>query len=911
MFLQIIVHRIFRRYRLIGGFAVVALLTACGGGGGGGGSTPATQLAPQPLTPGPVDALEITAFAPASGAPGSTITVNGLSLAAVTSAKVGGADASFRANSDTVLEVTVPAAARTGRIELGAAGRTVLSPSDFTVVLIPTVTAIAPTTVVPPGRITLTGTGLDLVREVRLNALTLTIATRTATSLGVDVPTGAASGTLTVVDTAGVARALSQTITIAGAVTVSTFAPATIVTGQTLTVNGANLDRAVSIVFANGTAAPVASHAGTTRLTAIVPDAATSGVFRVRGDANDEALSASALQVIPAIRVNANLVYRVAAAGDNVTMTGTGLTEVSGVRVAATTATVVSRSATQLVFAAPGNLACGAITLDSASQPSVAGGSLVVGAGCVATVAGIEFAQVLSQGPSDARLRLVTSKETWVRAFVVAMQANVPAPLVRLTGYNGAAVLGTVDMAGPPQLPVVSGANVPDSIRYSEAQSFNVELPAAWVRSGLSVRVEVDPLQQLGTPVVVDATPALGSATRVEIVLVPLISGGFVPAVPTVANVLDEVTRRFPIPRANISVTTRAAYTLTSVVDGLDTQTEWSNALVELNQLRSMEVGSNTTRFYFGLVRRSGGSIAGIGYVSGRSAIGWDAAGQWPRTMSHELGHNLSRLHAPCGAVANPDPDYPYAGGVLSATPLMDSVPVAIDIISPVNQTDIMGYCGGSWFSDYNYREMQRYMENQPGLITAQIAADAVEDDLLLVSGTIGADGLVLAPVQALRGVPSAGAGEYTLRLVTRDGQVIEHAFQAQLVDHADPPERQFAVTVPSPGALSRVEVLRSGSRIGPSASGLASAQRATGANVDRLRSIDWREESGILRVQWDASAAPHLSATYVVDGTRTVLGMHRAGGAAEFDVSGLPADGRFEFALSDGLNVRILTAVR
>ncbi len=906
MSLPAAIIRALRHCLFVGGCAAFALLAACGGGGDSGGSSSAAQL-----TPGPADALEITGFAPAAGAPGSTITVNGTSLAAVTSAKVGGVDASFRANSDTVLEVTVPAAARTGRLELGAAGRTVLSATDFTVVSIPSVTAIAPTTLLPPGRITLTGIALELVHEVRLNTLVLTIATRTATSLGVDVPTSAESGTLTLVDTAGVARALSQTIRIAGPVTIGSFAPATIVTGQTLTVNGTNLDRAVSVVFANGTTAPVASRTGTTRLTTIVPDAADSGVFRVRGDANDEALSATALQVIPAIRVSANAVYRVAASGDNVTVTGSGLTEVSAVRVGSVSATIVSRVASQLVFTAPNGLDCGAITLDSASQPSVAAGSLVIGAGCIANIAGIEFAQVLSQGPSDARLRLVAGKETWVRAFVVTMEASVPAPIVRLTGYNGAAILGTVDMTGPAQVPMVSSATVPDSIRYNEAQSFNVELPAAWVRSGLSVRVEVDPLRQFGNPVVVDATPALGTGTRIEIVLVPLVSGGFAPTMPTPAQVLDEITRRFPIPRANIGVTARAAYSLTSVTDGLDTTTDWSNALVELNQLRSMEVGNNPTRFYFGFVRRSGGGIAGIGYVPGRAALGWDAASQWVRTMSHEIGHNLSRPHAPCGNVASPDPNYPYPGGVLGATPLMDSVPAAINIISPLNQTDIMGYCGGTWFSDYNYREVQRYMEAQSGLVAAQIAAGTVEDDLLLVSGTIGVDGLVLAPIQALRGTPSGGGGEYTLRLVRRDGQVVEHAFQAELVDHAEPPERQFAVTVPNPGALARVEVLHASVRIAPRTSGLVSAQRATGADIDRLRSVDWQEGGGVLRVQWDAAAASHLAVTHVIGGARSVLGMHRSSGSAEFDVSYLPSGGRFEFAFSDGLNARVLSAVR
>ena len=202
------------------------------------------------------------------------------------------------------------------------------------------------------------------------------------------------------------------------------------------------------------------------------------------------------------------------AAGQSVTIAGSGLTEVSVVRVGSMTATVSSKSATQLVFVVPSGLSCGAIALDSASQPTVPGGSVVVGSGCVASVGGLEFAQVMSQGPTDARLRLVPGKETWVRTYVVASQAGVPAPLVRLTGYSGAAILGTLTMTGPATLPVVSGSVMPDSVRYSESQSFNVELPTTWVRSGLAVRVEVDPMQQLGTPIVVDAAPVVGSGTR-------------------------------------------------------------------------------------------------------------------------------------------------------------------------------------------------------------------------------------------------------------------------------------------------------------------------------------------------------------------------------------------------------------
>ena len=897
----------------LGACALVALTVGCGGGGGDSAAPTATQLSPNPAVSAGGSAT-VTGFSPPSASPGAVVTVTGAGLATVKSASVGSVPATFRIVSDTTVEVTVPNGASTGRIELGVDGAVLLSASDLTVVAVPTITSVTPTTVIPPAAITIAGTALDGVREVRLGARTLEISSRTPTRLVVEVPTSATSGTLALIDNAGVSRPYAQRITVTGPLAISSFSPASIVAGQSLAVNGSNLDRVTALVFANGVTASIASRTGTTRVFVVVPDSAGSGVFRLLGNLDDEVLSATPLQVIPAIRVNANTVYRANASGDPVTVTGTGLTEVSAVRVASTAATITSKSATELVFSAPA-LACGAITLDSASQSSVAGGSLVVGAGCVANVAGIEFAQALAQGVTDPRQRLVTGKETWVRAYVVSTQANVPAPLVRLTGYNGASILGSINMAGPATLPVVSGAIVPDAIRYNEDLSFNVELPAAWVRSGLSVRVEADPMRQLGAPVVVDATPMVGLETRMELVLVPLVSGGYVPTMPTAAAVLDEVTRRFPIPRADITVTTRAAYTLTSVADGLDVDTEWSSALNELRQLRLMEVGAgNATRFYFGVVRRSGGGVAGIGYVPGYAAIGWDSATQWPRTMSHELGHNFSRPHAPCGGPANPDPNYPYAGGLLGPTPLMDSIPAAIDIVSPSGLADIMGYCNGSWFSDYNYREMQRYMESQSGLVVmqaARLATDTADQDLLLVSGSIGSSGVQLAPVQALRGVAESESGAYTLRLTTRDGRSFTHAFTADLVDHAEPPERQFAVAVADPGVpIANVEVLHGTTPITTNAA-RAAAQRAGAPSIDRLRAVDWREDNAVLSVKWDTNAASHIAVTYVSKGQRIVLGVNRTGGSAEFGIGDLPAGGHYEVALSDGLNARTLRLQR
>lgn len=900
--------KIFRGVARAALLTAAVMLAACGGGSDA--PPPAVSLAPATST------MTLASFAPASGATGVVVTVTGSGFTGLQGARIGGVSASFSVVTDAQLQLTVPVGAASGRIELSASGRSVVSATDFNVTSVPLVASVTPTSVLSGGRVTLGGTGLDRVREVRLNAVPLPIVTQSATAIVVDVVAGANSGVINVIDVDGASRPVAQQLTVYAPMTLASFAPTSIVTGNALTINGANLDRATSVLFANGTTAPVATRSGTTRITVNVPDAAGSGPIRVQGNANDEAIAAAALTVIPAIRVDPNAIYSVAAAGSPVTVPGAGLTEVSAVMVGSTAATIVSRNATQLVFTMPSGVACGALLLQSVSQPGVAAGTVVVGSGCAATLAGIEFAQAFAQPSTDPRQRLVPGKETWVRVLLLASQSGVSSPTVRLTGYRGVAILGTLDMTGPTAVPTGSGPTVPDSVRYDERQSYNVELPAAWVASGLSVRVEVDPEQRLGPAIIADAAPRVGNPTRLNIVLVPVVSGGFTPTLPSTAAVVNELERRFPLARSAITVTTRAPYTLSSVTDGLDTQTEWSSALSELGQLRAQENPTNAYRYYYGFVRRSGGSVAGIGYVPGRTALGWDSANGWSRTMSHELGHNFSRPHAPCGSVANPDSNYPYAGGLLGPTALVDAIPLALDVIAPGNSADIMGYCNGVWFSDYNYAVMQSHLEAQPqsamALASALSSSDATkqaEVGMLLISGSIGLDGASFNPVQALRGTPMASIGAYTLRIITRDGRTIEQAFDAELVDHAMPPERHFAITVIDPGPVAQLEVLRAGAAIALRGSGLATAQRAATGQRAPL-TVAWNEREGVLRVRWDANAAPYLTVTHVGE-ERTVLAINRRNGTAEFPTAHLPARGSFEFGLSDGVNAEIVRVNR
>jgi hypothetical protein len=189
------------------------------------------------------------------------------------------------------------------------------------------------------------------------------------------------------------------------------------------------------------------------------------------------------------------------------------------------------------------------------------------------------------------------------------------------------------------------------------------------------------------------------------------------------------------------------------------------------------------------------------------------------------------------------------------------------------------------------------------------LQSESDQADLLQVAGSIGLAGVRLSPVHALRGAPKFSVGEYTLRLVTQDGRTLDHPFDADLVDHAEPPERHFTLAVLDPGPLERIEVWRADERL-PLSGAFARAQRSPAASRE-APSVDWRESSDRLSVRWNASSAAYASVTYVLNGERRVLALHRQGGTLEVETTGLPAGGSFEFSLSDGLNAQRLTAPR
>jgi len=274
--------------------------------------------------------------------------------------------------------------------------------------------------------------------------------------------------------------------------------------------------------------------------------------------------------------------------------------------------------------------------------------------------------------------------------------------------------------------------------------------------------------------------------------------------------------------------------------------------------------------------------------------------------VAHELGHNFSLPHAACGGAGSPDPNYPYPDANLGKPgryvwPYLSDTNTFYDP-RPTDRHDIMSYCGGQVFSDYNYRQMQTYLTPtdkqvlSAGGDRATSTTTAVQE-LLLISGEIRSDGTAeLNPVKSLSGkarVPASG--DYTLRIVADTGTV-DYSFSPRTLDH-DTSTEHFGFTVPNPGAVQSVAVVRNGKVL------LNTQARAQRLQAGTAVATQVQDAAGTLRLTWDATQHAFLTVTWVGNGERRTLAQDLRGGSATLSTAELPAGGSFEVIRSDGLN--------
>jgi hypothetical protein len=508
---------------------------------------------------------------------------------------------------------------------------------------------------------------------------------------------------------------------------------------------------------------------------------------------------------------------------------------------------------------------------------------------------------------ADGSVALVAGRDALLRVFAHADRSNGLTPTVRARIYDGATLIQTATINGP-----VGG--VPTATNEAVmGLSWNVVIPGANIRTNTRILVDIDPTNAVTEA---DETnniwPANSTPQTVSVLTVPTFTVRFVPV--TVGSLTGNVTAgnmnsfltttRLMWPVQTIASDVRAPFT--SSADTLlsnDSNNKWIVVLNEMNTLRATD-NAPATMHYYGVVKVGYNSgIAGYGYVPGRAAMGWDYLPSGDGVAAHEWGHNFSRPHAPCGGVANPDPTYPYAGGIIGVTGWNSTTNTLVSSAFK----DLMSYCDPDWVSDYNWTKVINYRQSSGMEATAGAVGDG-----LLVWGRISGGTITLEPAFRVRApitAPSRRA-THTVEALDANGAVLlSLPIEAEKVDHVtDREERHFAVVLPY---NSTVEQALSQMRVRDNRTPLVAASRSSASALSANLSRDRRSPEPLImpsadgsvvaisggrsRIQWDTSRYPMAMVRDVATGQ--IMGYVRASGRS------VVTNGRaIEVVYSDGV---------
>ncbi|HEX6315281.1 MAG TPA: hypothetical protein VFZ73_10505, partial [Gemmatimonadaceae bacterium] len=403
---------------------------------------------------------------------------------------------------------------------------------------------------------------------------------------------------------------------------------------------------------------------------------------------------------------------------------------------------------------------------------------------------------------------LIANMPALARVFVKASAPNAVGATVRLRIYNGASLVQTMTL-----LPNVPGA--PTSITEGTlASSWNAILPASAVQPGLRLVADVDPANSITESDENDNLfPANAIPLEPQVVVTPPLKLTLVPVSQTSTGLTGNVTlgnledylsfARKVFPIRDYHATLHEVFTTAAPpLESNDGNNGWLQILGELNALR---VAEGTGDYYVGIVATPYTSgVVGLAFTPGKTAVGWDRFPTAPQITAHELGHSFGRRHAPCGGVASPDTAYPHALGTIGVY----GYDIATGILKFPGTSDLMGYCGFGWISDYTFTGILNYRAATPAAGVAEPFRPAGSAQAaIVVWGRIENGKPVLEPAFAATTGPvlPSRSGPHRVEGYASDGRrLFSYSFEGEEPsDHPDPSARHFALAIPMSGAES------------------------------------------------------------------------------------------------------------
>lgn len=293
-------------------------------------------------------------------------------------------------------------------------------------------------------------------------------------------------------------------------------------------------------------------------------------------------------------------------------------------------------------------------------------------------------------------------------------------PRVRADFYLDGSLAHSVNIAAK------AGPIPMDVDESSLSSSVNQLMPAEVIQPGLELVVEIDPDETLDKSLGVARRVPETGRMAIEVRAMPRFDITFIPFIwdqkpdmevvdlvegmrddPEGHPLLKEIRRLLPI--NEIEVTAH---------EPVRSSTNEASALKkEASLIATME---GIEGYVMGLLSGEFSGAAGIAEL-GR-LVTYSVADA--TVMAHELGHNFSLQHAPCGRPLGIEPAYPYPNASVGVWGY-DFDKEAL--VSPTEYFDPMAYCSPNWMSDFGFDRMLRYRLNRDGLLaptkTAPVAS--------------------------------------------------------------------------------------------------------------------------------------------------------------------------------------------
>ena len=440
---------------------------------------------------------------------------------------------------------------------------------------------------------------------------------------------------------------------------------------------------------------------------------------------------------------------------------------------------------------------------------------------------------------------LVAGRDALLRVFVTASSATGEGiPKVRATFYRDGAETHAVDIPG-------STTPIPTELADAEgslSRSANVTIPGSVIQPGLEFVIEVDPDGTLDPALgVTKRIPGMGRAS-VQVEAVPVLDVMFVPflraqdadssiiviangmaADPDAHEMLEDTRAMLPVHDLDVKAHEPV----------LTSDTNVSALIGETRLAQRLEGGSG---YYMGIMpERVVGGESGVASLGGQ--VSFSAA--VPFVIAHELGHNLSLRHAPCGGAGGPDRAFPQENGSIGVWGY-DSRGGGT-LVAP-HVRDVMSYCGPPrWISDFSFAKALSHRLAREG--SAAAFADghvaAPERTLLLWGGVDEHGSPFLEPsfvTDAPPSVPRAGV-DYELVGRTASGdELFSLSFDMEELADADGSAFVFALPVRNEWANALQSITLSGPE------GSTTIDQSTDRPMAILRDPDSGQVRGILR---------------------------------------------------------------